>query len=96
MAGEAVDLTTRNRPPEAEEVMTFHQNADTDTRPESLHHTLGPSASQASPGDHKHRGGDSAPILEGFTISGSRGGNVALLGVIQCLVALGATDSTSP
>lgn len=95
MAGDGVDLTQKERPPEAEAVTTFHTNADTDTRPESIHHTLGPSPSQAASGDHRHRGGDSALLLDGLTITGSRGGNVALLSVIACLVALGATDNST-
>ena len=93
--GKGVDLTKVGRPPEAEEVMTFHQNADTDARRESLHHTLGISDNQASPGNHNHRGGDSVQLLTGVTITGSRGGNIALLSVIQALVALGATDSST-
>ena len=31
-----------------------HQNPDTDTSPTALHHTLGPSANQAAPGNHTH------------------------------------------
>ena len=93
--GEGVDLTAKGRPPTAEEVTKQHTNADTDTRAESIHHTLGPSPTQAPPGNHRHRGGDSAPLLDGLSITGSRGGNVALLSVIQCLVALGATDSST-
>ena len=93
--GEGVDLTQRQQPADAEVVSQFHTNADTDTRGEAIHHTLGPGASQASAGDHRHRGGDSALLLDGITITGSRGGNVALLGVIQALVALGATDSST-
>lgn len=93
--GQSVDLTERGRPAEAEEVNTFHTNADTDVRAESVHHTLGAGGTQASPGDHRHRGGDSQPLMAGITFSGSRGGNVALLTVIQGLVALGATDSTT-
>lgn len=95
MAGEQVDLTKRDVPPDAEQVAQFHQNADTDTRGEAIHHTLGPGSAQATAGDHKHRGGDSSLLLDGLTITGSRGGNVALLSVIQCLVALGATDSST-
>lgn len=82
--------------PTAEQVETMHTNADTDTRKESLHHTLGPGNNQAAPGNHKHDGGDSEFLLSGVTISGSRGGNVALVSVIQALVKLGATDSTTP
>lgn len=95
MAGEGVDLTKRLQPADAETVSQFHTNSDADTRAEALHHTLGPGSSQATAGDHRHRGGDSSPLLDGVTITGSRGGNVALLGVIQALVALGATDSST-
>ena len=93
--GSGVDLTKKGRPPTSEEVDQFHTNADTDTRKEAFHHTLGASDNQAAPGSHLHRGGDSLPLLGGITITGSRGGNVALLSVIQALVALGATDSTT-
>lgn len=92
---EGVDLTKKGRPPAPEEVEQFHTNADTDARPESVHHTLGGSSNQAAPGDHNHRGGNSVQLLAGVTLTGSRGGNIALLSVIQALVALGATDSTT-
>lgn len=92
---QTVDLTTKDRPASAEEVERFHQNADTDSRKEAVHHTLGAGDNQASPGNHNHRGGDSVQLLSGVTITGSRGGNVALLSVIQALVALGATDSST-
>jgi hypothetical protein len=93
--GEGVDLTQRNKPPTSDEVTKFHQNADTDTRLESIHHTVGPNSTQASPGDHRHRGGDSQLLLGDITLTGSRAGNIALLSVIQALVALGATDNTT-
>jgi hypothetical protein len=84
-------------PPGAEELEKFHQNADTDTRKESIHHTLGGRSTQASPGDHNHRGADgSARLFEGITVSGSRGGNVALNSVIQALVQLGLIDNSTP
>jgi hypothetical protein len=82
--------------PTAELVEQFHTNSDVNSRREAQHHTLGVGEFQASPGPHTHRGGDSVPLLTGVTLSGSRGGNVALLSVIQALVALGATDSTTP
>ncbi|HEY3484878.1 MAG TPA: hypothetical protein VGK49_05805 [Ilumatobacteraceae bacterium] len=82
--------------PTAEEVERMHENADVDTRPESIHHTLGPGTNQAAPGPHRHDGSDSELLLEGMTISGSRGGNVALVSIIACLVRLGATDSSTP
>jgi hypothetical protein len=92
---EGVDLTKKDRPPTADEVTTLHQNADTDSRAEAIHHTLGVGDNQAAKGSHNHRGGDSVQLLSGVTLTGARGGNIALLSVIQALVALGATDSTS-
>lgn len=93
--GEGVDLTQKDRPPTPEEVDQFHVNAATDSRKEDIHHTIGNSENQAAAGNHNHRGGDSVQLLLGITITGSRGGNIALLSVIQALVALGATDSTT-
>lgn len=93
--GQGVDLTQKDRPPTAEEVENLHTHADTDARKEAIHHTVGPGENQAAPGNHNHRGGDSVQLLSGVTITGSRGGNIALLSVIQALVALGATDSTT-
>lgn len=92
---QGVDLTKNDQPPSAEAVERFHTRADTDARRESIHHTLGAGDNQAAPGSHNHRGGDSIQILGGITITGSRGGNIALLSVIQALVALGATDSST-
>lgn len=94
----------RDAPPEPKEpdpmpppdvVNKFHTNADVDKRPEAMHHTLGIGTNQASPGPHKHDGSDSTLLLEGVTISGSRGGNAALLSVINALVLLGAKDTTT-
>ncbi len=82
--------------PPAQEVEDFHTNSDLNARKESQHHSLGSGEYQASPGPHNHRGGDSVLLLSGVTLTGSRGGNVALVSIIQALVALGATDSTSP
>lgn len=93
--GEGVDLTKRGRPPASEEVEEFHTNAATDSRKEDIHHTIGVSENQAASGSHNHRGGDSLLLLQGITLTGSRAGNIALLSVIQALVALGATDSTT-
>lgn len=95
MAGEGVDLTKKDRPPTSEEVDQFHTNAAVDARKEDVHHTIGVSENQAASGSHNHRGGDSVLLLAGVTLTGSRAGNIALLSVIQALVALGATDSTT-
>jgi hypothetical protein len=81
--------------PDSQAVDDFHTNSDLDTRKESQHHTLGPSPTQASPGDHTHDGGDSPLLLTGLTISGSRGGNTSLPSIIACLVRLGAKDSST-
>jgi len=85
----------KNQKPSAQTVSDFHTNSDVDTRPESLHHTLGPGPAQAAPGNHQHDGGDSELLLTGFTITGSRGGNVALVSIIAALVRLGVTDNTT-
>ena len=92
---QGVDLTKKGRPPSSEEVEQFHTQADTDARKESIHHTIGAGENQAASGAHNHRGGDSVQLLAGITLTGSRAGNIALLSVVQALVALGATDSTT-
>lgn len=46
--------------PDAFQVQNFHTNADYDGSPKSIHHTLGPYANQASPGNHTHDGGASS------------------------------------
>lgn len=81
--------------PTATEVSKFHRKADTDGSQNAIHHTLGPGHNQSAPGDHDHRGGNSVELLAGVSITGSRGGNVALASVIAALVQLGATDSTT-
>lgn len=79
----------------SKEVERLHKNADTDGSAKSMHHTLGPGINQSSPGGHTHRGGDSALLLEGTSISGSRGSGAALQSVIAALVELGASDNTT-
>lgn len=48
--------------PSAEEVNQVHTNSDVDKSRLSQHHTLGTSATQASPGNHNHDGVTSAKI----------------------------------
>lgn len=84
-----------NPKPPAQAVDDFHTNSDVDARAESQHHTLGPNPTQASPGDHRHDGGDSALILEGETISGSRATDAWRQSVNAILVRLGATDNST-
>ena len=76
-------------------VARFHNKSDVDSSSEAQHHTLGIKKDQASPGDHKHDGSTSKRLLEGTTITGSRGGNAAVASIIAALVKLGATDSTT-
>lgn len=78
-------------------VTEFHKNASVDTKGEDMHHTLGINPAQASPGGHRHRGGDSELLLTEFTISGSKATNPAavLATIIPCLTALGAKDATT-
>lgn len=80
---------------DATQVDDFHEQSDLNTRSEAQHHTLGPSQNQASPGNHNHDGGTSIPLWEGNTITGSRGGNMALSSVIAILVQKGAVDATT-
>ena len=80
---------------DATQVDDFHEQSDLNTRSEAQHHTLGPSQNQAAPGNHNHDGGTSIPLWEGNTISGSRGGNMALSSVIAILVQKGAVDATT-
>lgn len=87
----ATDITV----PSVSETTKAHTNADTDGKPTAIHHTLGSGPMQSSPGNHNHGGGSSVSLLEGVTISGAKGGNVALASVISALVQLGATDTTT-
>lgn len=95
----------KDAPPKAKEedpspptraVEMFHKNAAVDSRPEDIHHTIGTTSSHAAAGDHTHNGGDSALLLEGFTITGSKSSPTTMWpSIIQCLVRLGAKDSTT-
>ena len=78
-----------------ESVERIHQYDDVDVRAESHHHTLGGGPFQATPGGHRHRGGDSELLLSGTTLSGSRGSATSQVSIIAALVALGATDTTT-
>ena len=84
-----------NPTPPPQVVDDFHENSDLDSRAEAQHHTLGPNPNQAAPGDHIHDGGDSALLLEGQVISGSRNSDAWRLSVNAILVRLGATDNST-
>jgi len=78
-------------------VQDFHINDDSDSRPESHHHTLGTQRSQASPGNHTHDGVTSIAIMAGVTFTGSRTSNTAdiINQICNALVAVGAVNNTS-
>ena len=84
-----------NPKPPSQVVDDFHENSDLDARAEAQHHTLGPGPTQAAPGNHRHDGGDSALLLEGETISGSRATDAWRISVNAILVKLGATDNST-
>jgi len=88
-------LASRTGSLDARAVWKIHQNSDVDFSSTSQHHTLGPLSNQASPGGHIHDGTTSKQLLDGVSITGSRGGNAALASVISVLVAMGATDNTT-
>lgn len=81
---------------DAQEVNKFHTRSDVDSSALAQHHTLGIKHDQAAPGDHKHDGINSLKLMSGVTITGAKGGNVALANLITALAsALGFTDSTT-
>lgn len=51
--------------PDPRTVGQFHERADTDSSTGAIHHSLGISHNQASPGDHAHDGANSALIGRG-------------------------------
>lgn len=82
--------------PDARTVDLFHKNAGVDTRAEDIHHTLGSGPNNASPGDHNHDGSDSALILDGITITGSKSNfSTVAPSLLAALTRLGAQDSTT-
>ncbi len=83
--------------PSAFEVSKIHNRADTDSQPSALHHTLGPSGLQASPGDHTHDGRSSKRLYSPPpVVTGSRGANAALTSLLTELARLKIiVDNTS-
>lgn len=92
--GQDEENSGKNLQPNPDEVNDFHRYSDVDVSPESQHHTLGMDPNQASQGDHTHNGRDSKALYAG-TITGSRGGNVALTNLLNALASKGIIiDST--
>ena len=77
------------------QVAELHRQADTDSQPGAAHHTLGPSMTQASPGNHKHNGQDSPELFTPTSVIGSRGGNAALANLLIALDAHGIIANNS-
>lgn len=85
-----------------------HYHSDVDSGQQSMHHTLGTGRNQSSPGDHTHDGVSSrklglyqmAPggnaVVPSLTLTGAKGGNVALTNLIALLKNfIDFTDSTT-
>lgn len=83
-----------------ETAASAHYRSDVDASQTALHHSLGASRNQASPGNHIHDGtsspklgtkkfstvvGQEGVIVNSLSISGSRGGNAALASLIALL-----------
>lgn len=84
--------------PEPREVALMHNRSDVDSSTFAQHHTLGIKHTQSAPGDHVHDGTSSRKIGTGLNLSvtGSKGGNVALANLITMLKSIiEFTDTTS-
>lgn len=84
--------------PPARDVNLFHTNSDVDDSVFAAHHTLGIKHNQAATGDHVHDGTSSRKIGAGMSLSvtGAKGGNVALTNLINMLKSvIEFTDTTS-
>jgi hypothetical protein len=81
--------------PDPASLREFHINDDVDSGQDAHHHTIGPGVNQAASGAHQHDGNDSALLLEGITITGTKGTAACDSSIISALMRLGATDSTT-
>lgn len=102
-----LDFTTGNVPT-AQESVRAHSSSDVDASRNSQHHTLGKGHSQAAPGNHVHDGINGAKLglyqmdpaggkkITSLTLTGSKGGNVALANLIALLKNfIDLTDNTT-
>lgn len=88
----------KDESPAPRDVNRFHTRADTDSSQNAQHHTLGIQHNQASAGDHVHDGKSSRKIGTGLslTLTGAKGGNVALTNLIAMLKnVVEFTDTTT-
>jgi hypothetical protein len=80
------------------EVTEFHNRSDVDSSVNAQHHTLGIKHTTAAYGDHVHDGISSRKVGAGMNLSvtGSRGGNVALANLLTMLKSvIEFNDTTS-
>lgn len=80
------------------EVAALHNNSDVDASTFSQHHTLGIKHTNASYGDHVHDGKSSRKVGAnmGLSVTGSKGGNVALANLLAMLAqVIEFTDTTT-
>lgn len=90
-------MTQPNQQLTALQVSQLHRQADTDSQPSAAHHTLGPSGTQAAPGNHRHDGQQSKRLYDPpGSVTGSRGGNAALQSLLTVLAQQGIiTNNTT-
>lgn len=82
---------TESNPSGSSSAREIHKFDDVDFERTSHHHTLGTGPLQAAPGNHKH-----LTMMEGITLTGAKGGNVALANLITMLADhFGFTDGTT-
>jgi hypothetical protein len=86
--------------PTAHEVANFHRNADTNKRPEAIHHSLGTGHNQASFGDHIHDGSTGVQLLQATDLFNQnlgtpQGQKDAINQILNVLARLGAINSTN-
>ena len=93
----ATGLAAQKESPDTKTLEKFHRYASV-TRRDDYHHRLGNGDSDGAPGSHTHRDGNGQPLLSDvvFTLSRSLNTAAVLKQVIDALVLLGATDSTTP
>jgi len=87
-----------NPAPRPGAVNIFHSNSDVDSSSTAQHHTIGIKHDQASAGDHIHDGKGTRKLgtNQGLTLTGAKGGNVALTNLIAMLKNfIDFTDTTT-
>lgn len=103
-----LDFTGGNVPSAVESIQQ-HSRSDVDSSRKAQHHTLGKRQNQAAPGNHVHDGINGAKLglyqmdpantgraIPSLTLTGAKGGNVALTNLIALLKNfIDFTDTTT-